>query len=163
MSADRESLRWAKLLPYLAGVVATGAIGATASLRAPEFYVSLARPAFAPPPWVFGPAWTILYVLMAVSAWVVSSADAPGRRQTLLLWWIQLPVNAAWTWLFFTWHSGVAAFADIALLLVLVLILAVMSWRIRPSAGAMLVPYLVWVGFATALTVAVWRLNPGAL
>jgi tryptophan-rich sensory protein len=105
----------------------------------------------------------VLYVLMAASAWLVSSADDSARRPALVLWWIQLVVNAAWTWLFFGWHSGVWAFVDIAALFALVLGLVVMFWRIRPLAGAMLVPYLLWVGFATALTVAVWRLNPGVL
>lgn len=161
--ADRTRLKWTRLLPYLAGAVAAAAVGATASLQAPAFYLTLTRPAFAPPPWIFGPVWTVLYILMAVSAWLVSSVDAPARRPALVLWWIQLAVNAAWTWLFFAWHSGVWALVDIAVLFALVVALVVAFWRIRRAAGAMLVPYLLWVGFATALTVAVWRLNPGVL
>jgi tryptophan-rich sensory protein len=80
-----------------------------------------------------------------------------------VLFLVQLALNALWSWLFFAWHRGALAFDDIVVLLVLVAATTLAYWRLRPLAGALLVPYLLWVGFACALNFAVWRLNPQAL
>jgi tryptophan-rich sensory protein len=139
-------------------------IGAVASARAPEFYQALVKPSWAPPAWVFGPVWTLLYVLMALAAWTVVRARGwRAARLPLILYGLQLLGNALWTWLFFAWRSGSAAVLDIVVLWVLVAATLWTFWRVRPLAGAMLVPYLAWVSFASALTWAVWRLNPGVL
>ncbi len=143
--------------------VASG-IGAVASIDAGSFYAQLARPAWAPPSGVFGPVWSALYLLMAVAAWLVwREPDSPGRRRALVLFVAQLGVNALWSWLFFGWRMGALAVVDVLLLLVLVAATLIAFWRIRPLAGLLLVPYLGWVAFASALTWAVWRANPGAL
>ncbi len=141
-----------------------GGIGTAAALRAPEIYQALAKPPWAPPPGVFGPVWTVLYILMAVAAWLIVRARGwRDARLALLLYGLQLASNAIWTWLFFAWHSGQLAFLDIIALLVLVAATAWTFWRVRPLAAALLVPYLTWVAFASALTWAVWKLNPQVL
>lgn len=140
------------------------AIGAAASIDAGPFYAQLARPEWAPPSSVFGPVWTALYVLMGVAAWLVWRVDGfRAARAALTLFLIQLSANALWSWLFFGWHRGALAFADILLLWVLIVLTLVAFWRARALAGALLVPYLLWVSFAAALNYAVWKLNPGSL
>lgn len=152
------------LLGWLGACYATSAVGAVASIRAQGFYRELVRPEWAPPPWVFGPVWTALYALMAVAAWLVwRERGWAGARVPLALFVAQLAVNALWTWLFFAWRLGALATAEIALLWVLLLVTLVRFWRVRPLAGVLLVPYLAWVTFATALSFAVWRLNPALL
>lgn len=164
MSSARVVRSALGLLGWLGACYATSAVGAVASIRAQGFYRELVRPEWAPPPWVFGPVWTALYALMAVAAWLVwRERGWAGARVPLALFVAQLAVNALWTWLFFAWRLGALATAEIALLWVLLLVTLVRFWRVRPLAGALLVPYLAWVTFATALSFAVWRLNPALL
>jgi tryptophan-rich sensory protein len=101
---------------------------------------------------------------MAVAAWLVwRIAGFQVAKAALMLFLAQLALNALWSWLFFGWHLGAVAFADIVLLLVLIIGTFISFWRIRPLAGALLVPYLMWVGFASALNYSVWQLNPRLL
>ena len=140
------------------------AIGGAASIQAGPFYAQLIRPDWAPPGWVFGPVWTTLYVLIGVAAWLVWRVGGfLAARSALTLFLVQLALNALWSWLFFGWHLGALAFADVLLLWALILATLVAFWRIRPLAGALLVPYLLWVSFASALNYSVWQLNPQAL
>jgi len=149
------------LIAWLAACFLTAAIGAAASVQAGSFYTQLVRPEWAPPAEWFGPVWTILYALMGIAAWLVwrvgGFRTAPGA---LVLFLFQLAVNALWSWLFFAWHFGALAIADIVLLWLLILATHIAFWRIRPLAGVLLIPYLFWVSFATALNYAVWKLNP---
>lgn len=143
---------------------AAAAMGAVASAQAGTFYAQLARPAWAPPAWLFGPAWTVLYLLMGIAAWLVwRDGGFRQRGLALTLFVVQLAVNALWTWLFFVWHRGALAFIEIVLLWALILATAVAFRRARPAAGALLLPYLAWVTFAAALTWAIWQRNPGLL
>ena len=152
------------LLGWLALCFAAAALGASASASAGSFYQALTRPSWAPPAWLFGPAWTLLYTLMAVAAWLVWRERGFARaRAALSLFIAQLAVNALWTWLFFVWHLGALAFAEIVLLWLLILATLLAFWRIRPLAGVLLLPYLAWVGFAAMLNFAMWRLNPAVL
>lgn len=147
-----------------AGTFIAAAGGAFASARAPAFYQALAKPPWAPPPTVFGPVWTVLYVLIAIAAWlVVRELGWNEARYELILFAAQLVANGIWTWLFFSLHSGVAAFVDIIVLDALVIATLVTFWRAKPLAGALFVPYLAWVCFASALTWSVWMRNPIAL
>lgn len=140
------------------------AMGALASANAPEFYSALARPSWAPPPWVFGPVWSALYALMAVSVWLVWRLRGfTGARIALSLFVVQLAANALWSWLFFAWRQGALAVAEVVILWCLVAATVVAFQRIRVSAAVLLYPYLAWCTFAAALTFAVWRLNPGLL
>lgn len=140
------------------------AIGGLASAGADVFYEQLVRPAWAPPAWLFGPVWSVLYVLMGIAAWLVWRArGVNGARAALALFGVQLAANALWTWLFFGWRLGALAFAEILILWVLIVCTTVAFWRVRPLAGALLLPYLAWVTFAAALTLATWQMNPQLL
>lgn len=152
------------LLAWLALVFVAAALGAIASRDAAAFYGQLAKPAWAPPASVFGPVWSVLYGLMAVAVWLVwREKGAAGWRRALSLFLAQLVANALWSWLFFGWHRGALAFADVLVLLALVLATTVAFWRIHRAAGALLIPYLLWVSFASALTWTVWQGNPALL
>ena len=154
----------AGLVGWLLVTFATAAVGGAASMRAGPFYADLVRPEWAPPSSVFGPVWTVLYFLMAIAAWLVwRSAGFEAARSALTLFLVQLVFNALWSWLFFAWHRGGLAFADIVVLWVLIVATIVAFWRIRPLAGALLIPYLLWVTFASALNYTIWQLNPQLL
>ena len=155
---------WRALLLFVLATSATGAIGALASIHAAELYAQLDRPRWAPPASVFGPVWTVLYLLIAVAGWLAwRERNARGRRAALVLYFTQLALNALWSWLFFGWHLGALALVDVCVLWLAVLATMVQFWRLRPLACALLLPYLLWVSFATALNAAVWRLNPTLL
>ncbi len=140
------------------------AIGGAASIQAGEFYTELIRPNWAPPPSVFGPVWTVLYALMGIAAWLVWRVSGfRAARFALTLFLVQLALNSLWSWLFFGWQRGGFAFADILVLWVLIVATVISFWRTMSLAGALLVPYLLWVTFAAGLNYAVWQLNPQIL
>jgi tryptophan-rich sensory protein len=153
------------LVAWLAACFATSALGAFASRDAGSFYRALERPEWAPPAWLFGPVWTVLFLGMAVAAWLVwrSGAQSAARTTALALFGAQLVANALWSWLFFAWRLGGPAFAEVLLLWALIAATLMAFWRISRLAGALLVPYLAWVSFAAALNWALWRANPGLL
>ena len=152
------------LVGWLALTAIAAAAGTIASLDAASFYAQLARPSWAPPASVFGPVWSLLYLLMAIAAWMVWREPRSSRRTVALtLFVVQLVVNASWSWLFFTWHRGALALVDVLVLLVLIVAMLTASWRVRPLAGMLIVPYLAWVAFASELTFVVWRANPSLL
>ncbi len=125
-----------------------------------EWYAALRKPAWNPPSWIFGPVWTALYIAMAVAAWLVwLRGGFRSQRKALSLFLTQLLFNALWSPLFFGLRSPALALANILLLWLAVLGTIVAFWRARPIAGAILVPYLAWVSFATALNFALWNLN----
>ena len=152
------------LLGWLALCFTAAAIGALGSRTAPEFYGSLVQPSWAPPASWFGPVWTVLYALMAIAAWLAwRKGGFAMARAGLRLFVAQLVFHTWWSWLFFAFHQGALALADIVLLWILIVATIVAFWRIRPLAGVLLLPYLAWVSFATALNFAVWRMNPALL
>jgi tryptophan-rich sensory protein len=137
-----------------------------------EWYAALAKPSWNPPAWAFAPVWTLLYAMMAVAGWLVwrsgerapvrSASEAvqgPSRSLALAVYALQLVLNGAWSWLFFGLHRPGLAFAEIVLLWLAILATVVLFWRRKPLAGALLLPYLAWVGFAAALNFSLWRLN----
>ncbi|NLG62818.1 MAG: tryptophan-rich sensory protein [Candidatus Cloacimonetes bacterium] len=143
---------------------AAAAIGGLATRSAPEFYTTLVRPSWAPPASLFGPMWTVLYALMAVAAWLVWRQRATKDvRGPLVLFGVQLALNALWSWLFFAWRMGLLAEIEIVVLLVLIAFTVVAFWKVTPLAGMLLLPYLAWVGYATALTFALVGANPDVL
>ena len=146
------------LLGWLALSIAAGWIG---SRYLPgEWYASLTKPAWTPPNAIFAPVWTVLYVLMAVAAWLVwRRAGVAGASLALSLFIGQLTLNALWPYLFFRLHRPDLALFDIAALWLAILVVAVLFWREDWRAGALIVPYLAWVGFAACLNFALWRLN----
>ena len=157
----REIIGWIGWF-LLAYVVA--AVGSIASIEAKDFYALLVQPAWSPPPWLFGPVWTVLYALMAISAALVwRSGGFSERPLELGVFLLQLALNGLWSWLFFAWNLGAVAFAEVMLLWFTIVATLVLFWRVRPLAGALLVPYLLWVTFAAALNLSLWQMNPGVL
>ena len=159
---------WSANAVALAGTFAVtfgaAALGGYASVSSAAFYATLEKPSWAPSAAVFGPVWTVLYSLMAISAFlVVREVGWRAALVPLVVYVAQLVLNAAWTWLFFAWRLGGAALAEILVLVVVIALNVLVFWRVRPFAGALLVPYLAWVCFATLLTWSLWRSNPGVL
>lgn len=159
-----RSLQMAGLAGWLILTFAAAAVGAVASAQAGTFYLNLVRPEWAPPGWLFAPVWTALYLMMAIAAWLVWRDHGFHRAgSALILFVAQLTVNSLWTWLFFVWHQGALAFAEILLLWALIAATVIAFWRLHVLAATLLLPYLAWVSFASALTYATWQLNPGIL
>jgi len=149
---------------WLALCFAAASVGAVASIQAKSFYSQLAQPAWAPPGSLFGPVWTVLYAMMAIAAWLVwRSAGFRAHRIAFAVFFVQLVLNAVWSWLFFAWQLGAVAFADIVLLWILIVATIFLFWRVQPLAGALLIPYLLWVSFAAGLNYTLWQLNPQIL
>jgi tryptophan-rich sensory protein len=143
-------------------VAAASALGSLATLPSiPTWYATLAKPPLTPPNGVFGPVWTLLYVLMAIAAWRILSrpADVPGRNSALIWFFIQLALNAAWSWVFFALHSPALGLVVIVGLVLAIGVTIRCFLRVDRFAAWLLAPYLAWVLFATYLNLGVWRLN----
>jgi tryptophan-rich sensory protein len=128
--------------------------------RPDAWYRRIIKPTWNPPDSIFAPVWITLYLLMAVAAWLVWKRY--GVAQALLpltLFLVQLLLNAVWSWLFFGLHRPKAAFIDIVVLWVTILVTLISFWRHEPLAGVLLLPYLLWVSFATMLNWTIWRMN----
>lgn len=146
------------LLAFLVAVLFVGAIGALFTPGA--WYASLNKPAWNPPNWVFGPVWTTLYIMIAVSGWLVWRCGAvAGRRLAMFVYSVQLVLNAAWSWLFFGLQRPDLAFVEIVLLWVAILLSVLVFRRLSNLAAVLLIPYFLWVTFATFLNWTLWRLN----
>lgn len=149
------------LLLCLLLVFAIASLGAIAPPG--EWYAGLRKPWFNPPSWVFGPAWTVLYVMIAVATWLLWRAPASTQRtRALQLNGVQLLLNAAWTPLFFALKLPGVAFVEIVLMWGFILATIVAAWPVRRLAAWLLVPYLAWVTFAATLNGCIWWLNRAA-
>lgn len=125
-----------------------------------EWYENFKKPSWNPPNKVFAPVWTLLYLLMAASAWLIwKNYDFSIAIFPLALFIIQLLLNAAWTWTFFKLHRPGMALADIIVLLMVILAMLTLFWEFIPLAGALLLPYAAWVSFAAFLTWTIWSMN----
>ncbi|NMO51791.1 tryptophan-rich sensory protein [Actinoplanes sp. TBRC 11911] len=154
-----HSRPWWGLAGFAAAVFAAAAIGALGVAGTAAEYESLRRPGWAPPSALFGPAWTILYAMIALAGWL--AWRRAGFTGPLWTYAAQLVLNAAWTPLFFGFGRYGLAFADIALLWVLIAATVAGFWRVRRVAAWLLVPYWLWVSYAAALNLAIWLLNRG--
>lgn len=155
-------MRIASLILWILVCQAVGLIGARWTIDAiPTWYATLNKPSFSPPNWVFGPVWTTLYLLMAIAVWVISrTPPSPLRTTAIALFVIQLALNLIWTPLFFGRHALDLAFLEILFLWAFIGAATVVFYRIRPLAAGLMVPYWVWVTFASVLNGAILRLNP---
>lgn len=161
VSLKRQALG---LLAWLVATFAAGSVGAIASARAASFYAQLSQPTWAPPAWVFGPVWSVLYISMAVAAWLVWRTHGfSGATTAFRLFALQLVANALWTWLFFTLHLGALSLAEIVLLWLLIVATIFAFWPLQRLAALLLIPYLAWVSFASVLTLSLWQLNHAVL
>ena len=123
-----------------------------------EWYAHLIKPAWTPPNWVFGPVWTVLYIMIAVSGWLAWRRLGFGRA--VYVWVAALVANGLWSWLFFGLHRVELAMADLALLVALIVAFIASTWRTERTAAALFVPYLAWVAYAGTLNAAILVLNP---
>jgi translocator protein len=162
MSAnDHRSRRWWLLAFWLAVVFAVSFVGSAITLpKIPTWYVGLVKPSFTPPNWLFGPVWTLLYVLMAVAAWRIGAVpDAAARQRAIGMFCVQLLLNAIWSPVFFGLEAPRLGLAIIVAMDAAVVATLVAFWRLDRPAGIMLVPYLCWISYATALNAAIVALN----
>jgi len=154
-------MQWISLICSL-GICFAGAgiSGSQTAKEIPGWYRSLVRPSIAPPNWVFGPVWTLLYALMAMAAWRVWEAP-PSQLRTLglALYLVQLTLNFAWSQIFFRYHALGAALAEVAILWIAIGATTLVFSRVVASAAWMMAPYWTWVSFASILNAAFWLLN----
>jgi benzodiazapine receptor len=154
-----------EVLGLVAAVVGTEAVGGASAFASGSdirsYFDALRKPPLTPPPAAFGPAWTTLYLLMGVAAWLVWRQGLDEQSAIALgVFVTQLLLNALWSIVFFGRHRIGWALLEIALLWMTILLTIVTFWRVRPLAGALLLPYLAWVSFAAYLNAGFWRLNP---
>ena len=143
------------LLCQLAGVIGM----LTSPTGNSPWYQSLAKPTFNPPGWIFGPVWTILYTMMGIALWLLLRAGWGEARWAILLFAAQLLLNALWTPVFFRWHEIGWALAVVVAMEVLIVATIGAAWPVSRPAGVLLLPYAMWVGFASVLNATIWRLN----
>lgn len=151
-----------KLIAAIAASQAAGIIGSVFTMGSVDgWFRTLERPALAPPDWVFGPVWTTLYTLMGIAAFLVwnKGLARPGVKLALSVFVAQLVANSLWSILFFGAQNIGAALVCVLVLWALIVLTAVLFWRISKIAALLLVPYLLWVSFATYLNYAYWVLN----
>jgi len=146
----------------IGSVAATSIVGQLATYpNLASWYEGLTKPTFNPPNWVFAPAWTTLYVLMAFASWRVLRLPAsPERRLALILFYAQLILNGAWSWMFFGAHSPFLGLLNIVPQLALIVATIALFRPLDRLAGWCLAPLAAWVAFASVLNFAIWRLNP---
>ncbi len=151
-----------KLVISILASLAAGGIGSLFTFKAiPTWYAGLKKPPYTPPKWVFGPVWTTLYILMGISVFLIwqNGLAINGAWLAFTLFWIQLALNALWSIIFFGMKSKGGGVITIIVLWLLILATMIASFRVSGWAGALLVPYIVWVSIASYLNIGVWRLN----
>jgi benzodiazapine receptor len=151
-----------KLAVSVLAVFAAGGIGSLATFKAiPTWYAGLKKPPATPPNWLFGPVWMTLYILMAISVFLIwqKGLTAGGVSLAFILFWVQLALNVLWSVIFFGLRSRGGGVITIVILWLLILATIIASFRVSAWAGALLVPYIVWVSIASYLNIGVWTLN----
>jgi len=154
-----------KLVISVALPLAVGGLSGYATARGVStWYPTLIKPSFNPPAWVFGPVWTLLYIMMGIAAFLVwrRGLDADGVKIALTVFAIQLALNGLWSILFFGLQAPGWALAEIILLWMAIGTATLLFWRVDPTAGLLLLPYWAWVSFATVLNASLWWLNRSA-
>jgi tryptophan-rich sensory protein len=159
--APMDASAWAGLAVWVLATVTAGA--AVGALFAPDaWFAALAKPTWNPPSWLFAPMWTLLYVLLGVACWLVAREPGVAPQDRQLAWLafgLQAALNLAWTPLFFGLRQPGWAFVDICLLWPAVLWMTMRFGRIRPLAGYLMAPYVLWVSFALVLNGTIWLMN----
>jgi benzodiazapine receptor len=152
-----------KLVVSLVACQCAGLVGSIFTTTAiPTWYATLEKPFFTPPNWLFAPAWVTLYVLMAVAAFLVwrKGLSEEGVKPALVIFLVQLVINAFWSVAFFGLKSPVAGVVVIVVLWIAILFTILKFFRLSAAAGSLLLPYILWVSFAAALNMSLWILNP---
>jgi benzodiazapine receptor len=155
-----ERASWVSLVPFLSVCLGAGGIGSILTRGSVDtWYVQLRKPEWNPPNWVFGPVWTVLNVMMAISAWRVWHVAGWGATGALVLFAVQLLLQTTWSLIFFRLHAIGLAFGEILLLWMMIVATAVAFLPISFLAAWLLLPYIAWVGFASYLNFRIWQMN----
>lgn len=157
MYRNMSKLIFSLVLCQLVGII--GGLFTAASVR--TWYLTLNKPPFNPPNWIFGPMWITLYLLMGIAFFMVWTTDSPGKAKqiAMIFFFIQLAINMAWSFLFFYLKSPILGLIDIIALLVFILLTIWKFFPVNRAAGYLMLPYLLWVGFAAILNYSIWTLN----
>ncbi len=157
----KHEIKWKLLIPAVLLPLTVGGLAALLTGSAMDNYSQVTRPPLSPPGWLFPLAWSLLYILMGISSYIVATSSVSGERRerALCVYALQLAVNFAWPIIFFKLSAYGAAFFWLLLLVVLVLITILLFWHISKTAGKLLLPYLLWLLFALYLNLGVWLLN----
>ena len=154
--------KFVKLIISIVICQLAGIIGSIFTMGSVEtWYVTIAKPAFNPPNWIFGPVWVTLYTLMGIAAFLIWKEDIKNKavKNALTIFALQLIVNILWSIVFFGAHSIMGGLIIIIILFILIIVTIKSFYKVSKTAGNLLIPYLLWVGFATALNFAIWQLN----
>ncbi|MFH0840775.1 MAG: TspO/MBR family protein [bacterium] len=145
------------VLPQLAGVI--GSVFTVSSIS--TWYATLEKPSFNPPSWLFGPVWILLYLLMGISIYLVWQKIKENKKVKagMILFWIHLFFNAIWSIIFFGFQNIALAFVNIVIIWLMIIILIIKFWKINKWSAYLLIPYFLWVSFASILNYAIWYLN----
>ena len=151
----------AALVLFLVLCFGAGWVGSQFTMPSiPGWYAELNKPTWNPPNWVFAPVWNLLFLLMAISVWLVwRKADGAALAWAMVFFIVQLALNVTWSALFFGLQNPAAAFVEILILWCAILATTITFWRVRPVAGWLMLPYLGWVGYASFLNFSIWRMN----
>lgn len=144
-------------LPQLAGII--GSLFTSPAISG--WYANLIKPSFSPPNWLFGPVWILLYILMGISVYLIWQKIEQDKKAkgAMRLFWIHLFFNAVWSIIFFGLQNPGLAFINIVIIWLLIIVLIIKFWKINRWAACLLMPYLLWVSFATVLNYFIWHLN----
>lgn len=143
------------LIPLIVG----GVSAAITASEIPTWYLTLNKPSFNPPNYLFGPVWTTLYILMGISWYMISKTTADRKSKLVVIYILQLILNFLWSIIFFGFHAPFMALIEISLLWITILVMIINFYKENKVAGLLQIPYLLWVSFATTLNFAIWQLN----
>jgi translocator protein len=155
-------MNWIRLIGCIGICEASGVIGSIFTAQSVRsWYVELTKPSFSPPNWIFGPVWITLYAMMGVALYLVwqRSESAEVSLIVFVAFFVQLALNALWSFIFFGMCWPLGGFIEILLLWAAIVLTAILFWRVSATAGLLLVPYILWVSFASVLTYSIWKLN----
>ena len=153
-------INWLILILFIIGCNIIGAIGALWTSADSNWYNDLNKPSFNPPSWVFGPAWTLLFSLMGIALYFVFfSPSSQVRTIALILFGVQFLLNILWSYLFFGAHNPLFSLIEIIFLLVLIILTSVYFFKVNSLSGFLMIPYILWVSFASFLNYSIWILN----
>ncbi|MCI0470546.1 MAG: tryptophan-rich sensory protein [Candidatus Aminicenantes bacterium] len=157
MSENIKKLIVSIIICQLAGIIG----GLFTSQTIPTWYQTIKKPAFTPPNWIFGPVWTLLYLLMGIALYLVWKSAAPGKAKALAVFFFfaQLALNVLWSFLFFFLKNPLAGFIDIIVLWISILVTILLFYPLSKVGSLLLVPYILWVTFASVLNYFLWQLN----
>jgi len=160
INSDKKNILWLFFFISLCLIFGNGLGGYFTFISVETWYQTLNKPSFNPPDWIFGPVWTTLYILMGISVWLVWKREPSADRTIgIRIFWVQLFFNILWTYIFFGIQKIGLSFFEIIFLIFLIFSNVIYFLKIDKIAGYLLIPYLIWVLYASVLTYNIWILN----